>query len=93
MVFIVGDTISPLGAQEVFKDADDVLTLVDADNTVCQPHDLLFRHAKCRILLTSSPKKNQDRKWLTQIVGQDAMFMMNLWSREELVVASFVHSA
>jgi hypothetical protein len=94
MVFVIGNTVRPLGASGVSDDADDVLTLVDADGTVCQPNNYLFRHKEYRILLTSSPKENKDRRWLTQRVGDlHAMFMMKPWSREELVVASFVHSA
>ncbi|KIL60447.1 hypothetical protein M378DRAFT_168196, partial [Amanita muscaria Koide BX008] len=89
MVFIIGNTVRPLGAPGVSDDADDVLTLVDADDTVCRPDKHLFRHKQYRILLTSSPKKNEDRKWLTQRVGDSqGMFMMMPWSREEFVVAS-----
>jgi hypothetical protein len=96
MVFIICNTVRPLpvaGASGVPDDADDVLTLVDADDTACRPDNYLFRHKEYRILLTCPPKKNEDRRWLTQRVGLHAMFMMNPWSREELVVASFVHSA
>ena len=93
MVFTIGNTVRPLGAPGVSDDADDVLTLIDADDIVCRPNNHLFRHKEYRILLTSSPKKIEDRKWLTQRVGLHAMFMMKPWSREELVVASFVHSA
>ncbi|KAM6499266.1 hypothetical protein JOM56_004774 [Amanita muscaria] len=89
MVFIIGNTVRPLGAPGVSDDADDVLTLVDADDTVCRPDKRLFRHKQYRILLTSSPKKNEDRRWLTQRVGDSqGMFMMMPWSREEFVVAS-----
>ena len=84
MVFTIGNTVRPLGAPGVSDDADDI---------VCRPNNHLFRHKEYRILLTSSPKKIEDRKWLTQRVGLHAMFMMKPWSREELVVASFVHSA
>ena len=82
-----------LGTSGVPLGADDVLTLVDAGNKVCEPNEALFLHGECRILLTSSPKNNDLRKWLKQFVGDHATFMMKPWSREELVVASFVHSA
>ena len=93
MVFIIGNTVRPESAPGASDDADDVLALVDAGNKVYQPNDCLFDHDEYRILVTSSPKKKQDRSWLIQIVGDvHAMFMMKPWSREELV-ASFVHSA
>ena len=84
-VFIIGDTVRPLDALGVSDDADDT----------GRPNNHLFRHGRYRILVTSSPKKNKDhRRWLTQRIGdQHAMFMMEPWSREELVVASFVHPA
>ena len=93
-VFIIGDTVLPEGvAPGVSDDADDVLALVDADDKVYRPNEYLFLHDEYRILLTSSPKKRKDRRWLTQRVqDQRAMFIMEPWSREELV-ASSVHSA
>ena len=94
-VFIIGDTVLPaLVARRVLDDADDVLALVDADDKVYHPNEYLFLHDEHRILLTSSPKKREDRRWLIQRVkDKRAMFIMEPWSREELVVASFVHSA
>ena len=92
-VFIISDTVRRLGTSGVPLGADDVLTLVDAGNKVCEPNEELFLHGECRILLTSSPKNNDLRKWLKQFVWEDAIFMMKPWSREELVVASFVGSA
>jgi hypothetical protein len=92
MVFIIGNTVRPLDAPGVSDNADDVLTLVDADDTV-RPINYLFRHKEYRILLTSPPIMNEDQRWLIQRVGDlYGMFMMKPWSREELV-ASFVHSA
>ena len=93
-VFIIGDTVRPLGASGVSNNADDILALVDADLTVSQPNDYLFCRSEYRILQISSPKKRQDQKWLTKVVGDlHAMFMMMPWSREEFIIASFVHSA
>ena len=72
---------------------DDMLSLVDADGESCVPNGNLFDTPNLRILLTSSPRRRQDRKWLTQFVGDSmATFVMEPWSWEELVVASFVHS-
>ena len=92
-VFIIGNTVRPLGTPGVPVGADDVLVLVDADNKDCQPNNYLLDRKEYRILLTSSPKKKEDRIWLKQRVGGNARFIMDLWSREELVVASLVHSA
>jgi len=93
-VFVIGDTVRPpKGIPAVSKDVD-VLTLVDADGASCQPNRYLFSDYKHRILLTSFPRGSNDRKWLTQIVQDlDAVFVMEPWSREEFVVASFVYSA
>jgi hypothetical protein len=85
MVFIIGNTVRPLDVLGVSDNAD--------DDTV-QPNNYLFRHKEYRILLTSPPIRNEDQRWLIQRVGDlYGMFMMKPWSREELVVASFVHSA
>jgi len=92
-VFTVGNTVRRLGTPGVSVDADDVLALVDADNAVSQPNKHLFDNGEYRILLTSSPKKKDDRRWLKQLVGPHSMFIMEPWSREELVVTSFVHPA
>lgn len=93
-VFIIDNTVYPVGTLAVSKDVrDDVLTLVDADGKSCQPDSDLFRDYKHRILLTSSPRRRKDRRWLKQRVDEHAMFMMEPWSREEFVVASFVYPA
>lgn len=89
-VFVIGTTVLPLGTPGISIDAEDVLALVDADNVACQPDNYLLNHKQYRILLTSPPKPQNHRKWLHQIVGPRATFMMNLWSREELVVASLL---
>ena len=90
---MMGTAVLPLGTPGISNEADDVLALVDADNKGCQPNNYLLDRKEYRILLTSSPKKKEDRIWLKQRVGGNARFIMDLWSREELVVASLVHSA
>jgi hypothetical protein len=94
-VFFIGDTVRPpKGTPAASEDVDDVLTLVDADGASCQPNRYLFSDYKHRILLASSPRGGDDRKWLTQIVQDlDAVFVMEPWSREEIVVAPFVYFA
>ena len=97
-VFIINETVyapqnTPQNTPTVSEDVDDVLTLIDADGPSCQPNPYLFKDVKYRILLTSSPRDRSDRKWLThQVDDEDAVIMMEPWSREECVVASFVYS-
>jgi len=95
-VFIIGDTVHPPnGAPTVSEDIDDVLTLVDADGKFREPNQYILDDYKHRVLLTSVPGKMEDRKfWLTQTVqDEEAVFVMEPWSREEFVVASLVYSA
>ena len=56
MVFIIGDTVRPLGAPGVVSfNVDDFLALVDADLAICQPDKYLLQNMEYRILLTSPP--------------------------------------
>lgn len=69
----------------------DILALVDADGKICVPHQYLFE-TNLRVLLISSPRTRQDRKWLTQpVLDSDAVFLVKPWSREDFLVAMFVH--
>lgn len=69
----------------------DVLALVDANHHICVPHTRLFKN-NLRVLLISSPRTRQDRKWLTQYVRDgDAVFLVKPWSRENFLVAMFVY--
>jgi hypothetical protein len=92
--FIIDDTVRPLmDAPAVSKGVTDILALVDTDAKSCEPNKDLYKVRNLRILLTSSPRKRDDRKWLTHRV-QDlhAAYLMKPWSREEFVVTSFVYS-
>ena len=91
-VFIINDAGINTSEETWTVSDDEVLTLVDAGDKVCRPDNSLFHHKGYRILVTSSPKMKEERRWLKQRVGLHAMYMMKPWSREELVVASFVHS-
>ena len=92
-VFVIDDTVRQHKRTSNIP-RDDVLTLVDAEGAFCQPNLYLFNASNLRILLTSPPRNRKDRKWLTQFVGETgAVFVMEPWSREELLVASFVYSA
>jgi hypothetical protein len=73
---------------------DDVLTLVDADGSFCIPDPYLLDAVNLRILLASSPRNRKDRSWLEQSIRDvSAVFVMEPWTRRELLVTSFVHSA
>ncbi|KAM6492684.1 hypothetical protein JOM56_012408 [Amanita muscaria] len=93
-VFIIDDSGVRTPAVPGDGDVDDVLALVDADRReISEPNQYLLDGYKHRILLTSSPRNSKDRWWLKQIVGdEDAVFVMEPWSRKEFVVASlFLH--
>src|SRR5687768_3556229 len=74
---------------------EDVLALVDADGKSCTtPDQRILDTPNLRVFLTSSPRSREDRKWLTQSVQDSvAAFITEPWSRDELLVTSFVHSA
>jgi hypothetical protein len=69
----------------------DVLALVDADGLICVPRQRLFE-TKLRVLLVSSPRTKQDRKWLVwDVDDEDAVFIVKPWSREDFLVMMFVY--
>lgn len=73
---------------------DDVLVLIDADGKFSTPHQFLLDTVNFRVLLISSPRSRDDRKWLIQDVRDShAVFVAKPWSREEFLVTSFVYSA
>ncbi|KAF8349128.1 hypothetical protein F5887DRAFT_1156874 [Amanita rubescens] len=92
-VFIIdGNGVrAPEDAPAVSGDADNVLTLIDADAKCYEPSRYLLNNSRHRILLTSSPRSRKDRNWLKQFAHHhNAVFVMEPWSRKEFVVASFV---
>ena len=91
--FIIDDTVRPLmEGPEVSDGVTDILALVDADGKSCEPNKDLYKVRNLRILLASSPRTNDKRRWLTHRVGDlHATFIMKPWSREEFVVTSFVY--
>ena len=95
-VFLISDKV-PHKVVSVVLPQDDVLVLVDADGTKrtsYMPNQFLLDTANLRVLLISSPRSRNDRKWLTQDVRDaHAVFVSKPWSREELLVTSFVYSA
>lgn len=91
-IFIIDDKVRcEKGRVEV--SGDDVLALVDADGESCIPNQYLLDATNLRVLLMSSPRSSDDRRWLTQTVGDsNAAFIMEPWSGEEFLITSFVHS-
>ena len=58
----------------------DVLAPVDADGNICIPRSRLF-WPNIRVLLISSPRTRQDRKWPIQYVTDErAVFLAKPWS-------------
>jgi len=91
-IFFIGDEVRHEKGRVVVP-GDDVLTLVDADGKSCIPNQFLLDATNLRVLLISSPRSRDDRKWLTQDVKEtEAVFVAEPWSREELLVTSFVYS-
>lgn len=71
----------------------DVLALVDGDGAKCEPHMIIRDAVNLRILLTSSPRGNRDRHWLTQdIHDDDASYVVGPWQWAEFAVTSLVTS-
>jgi hypothetical protein len=92
-VFLASDKVQRQKGRIVVP-GDDVLALVDADGQFSIPHSSILDSPKLRVLLTSSPGGREDQRWLTQTVQDThATYVMEPWSREELLVTSFVHSA
>jgi hypothetical protein len=91
-VFIIQDEVRRRSGR-VDLQGDDILALVDADKEICTPHHYLFDVSNLRVLLVSSPRTRKDRRWLIQDVQDEkALFVMDPWSREEFIAASFVYS-
>jgi hypothetical protein len=75
--------------EEVTVAGDDILTLIDADGQICQPHKYILRNRNLRILLTTSPRSRKDRKWLRHNAEDEwAAYVMTPWSQKEWLVAS-----
>ncbi|KIM91762.1 hypothetical protein PILCRDRAFT_138705 [Piloderma croceum F 1598] len=87
-LFLINDAVRHITSRGKIPQ-EDILALVDADGEVGEPRSALFDTSNLRVLLVSSPKGREDRRWLTQSVGDiDAVFVMMPWSREEFLVAS-----
>jgi hypothetical protein len=73
-------------------EGSDVLTLIDGDGNF-SPVPIILGNNKLRILLISSPKDRQERKWLIQNVHDDhASYVVGTWEWKECAIASFVTS-
>ena len=73
---------------------DDILVLIDADGKYSIPKQFLLDTANLRVLLISSPRSRDYRKWLIQSIRDaHAVFVAKPWLRAEFLVTSFVYSA
>ena|ERR1700722_7648259 len=89
-VFIVDDTVE-LCDGNVEIPGEDVLTLVDADRDHCVPNEFLLEASNLRIVLTSSPRTRQDRKWIQQYGPYTIMVLvMEPWTNEEILLSACV---
>jgi hypothetical protein len=92
-VFIIGDTVEYCEGT-VDLHGDDVLALVDADRSHCTPNDFLLEARNLRIVLASSPRTREDRKWVTQYCPfTELILVMEPWTIEELFLSTYVHTA
>ena len=67
-VFVIDETVHPPKSIRASEDADDILTLVDADGASCQPNRYIISDYKHCALLASPPR------------GSDDLFVMGPWS-------------
>ncbi|KAF5379025.1 hypothetical protein D9615_006070 [Tricholomella constricta] len=86
-VFVITDKVR-VGGTIV---GDDVVALVDADGEKCIPGPYILSNENHRILLTSSPRKREDRKWIKQECPDAAQVVMAPCSVEEtLLIVLFI---
>ncbi|EDR08045.1 uncharacterized protein LACBIDRAFT_327283 [Laccaria bicolor S238N-H82] len=62
-VYLITDEVRSQ-SRDIRIAGDDVLTLIDADGSTCQPYKYIFHNTNLYVLLTSSPRSRKDRKWL-----------------------------
>jgi hypothetical protein len=90
-IFFVEDKVRPIARMDI--KISSIPMLVDADDQHFQPNVTFLASFHGQVLLTSSPKDESSRRWLTQDVkNRNAVFMMNTWSPKELYVTTFVES-
>jgi len=86
-VFFIDDQVSDEGD----VNGDDVLALVDADGEEYIPNERILGNPIYRVLLTSSPRLNGDRKWMKQhchYTGQ--VLVMEPCSLDEVILMGLV---
>jgi hypothetical protein len=78
-VYTIGDEVRRQMDDRLEVGGDDVLAPVDGDGQNCVP-DRMILNANLRILLTSPPRKRDDRRWLTQDVKDEhASYVVGPW--------------
>lgn len=85
-VSIIDDEVREWGS----LDGRDVLALVDADNQYCEPDDTILANDNYRVLLTSSPRETDNRKWMEQYCSGGDVLVMRPCSLEEIIIMAFV---
>jgi hypothetical protein len=91
-VFTVGNKVEEK-SDIIEVEGDDVLALVDADGKSCIPDRVILSTVNLRIFLTSSPRVQHDKNWLTQNVHDEhASYVVRPWHWEECAIASCVTS-
>ena len=90
VLFYIGDTVEPVHLSQIDRYRDAVEALVDADREYSYPHDYLEEIFPINTIITSSPKKYEERKWANQY--NSAQYLMDNWSWREILATALVFS-
>ena len=89
-VFLIRDTVERRNGNLVLEEID-VIALVDADGNNCAPSDNITDAANLKIVLASSPRSRQDRRWLTQDTqSRGETWVMAPWTTKDLFLSAYV---
>jgi hypothetical protein len=92
LIFEAGKPVRRIaeGANVPKLQGKDIWALVDGDVDDGRPHPGLINKPKVRIVMASSPKTRDSRKWMKQAVCGAAMIYMKTWSVDELLFVGCV---
>lgn len=83
---------SEIRIKDQLQDPFDTVALVDADGKagIHTPRNVLLCSGNIRVIVTSSPRDPESRKWLKQSGVPEASRarMMDIWSETELVITA-----
>jgi hypothetical protein len=77
----------------LWSSKEKIVALVDGDEAGCKPDEILRRSSSVQLIVASSPKGvNPEQKWIKQIGHGSSIIklVVNLWSREELLLTGLV---